>query len=139
MNTSNKLQAGFSAQLIVIIIAVTAIVGVLGWRFVDSNSKANVSQQTDTDTKKPVQLSPTDTKTLQQANELKKVDLDLDGVVNSQDTDDDNDGVLDAEDADDDNDNKADVEDTDNDNDGTSDDKDNEAEQQAELEHGDDR
>jgi hypothetical protein len=137
MNKSNKLQAGFSAQLIVIIIAVTAIIGVLGWRFVDANSKANVSQQTET--KKPAQLSPVDQQTLEQANELKKVDLDLDGVVNSQDTDDDNDGAIDTQDADDDNDGKTDVEDTDNDNDGTSDDDDNEAEQQAELEHGDDR
>jgi len=125
MNQSNKSQAGFSVQLIVIIIAVTAIAGVLGWRFVDSTSKANVSQQTDTDTKKPVQLSPADAKTLEQANELKKVDHDLDGVADSQDTDDDNDGVLDTED-------------TNNDEDDKHADSTKESELQAESEHGDD-
>ena len=124
-------QSGFTAIVALLLVAVIGIIGLVTWRVVGTNTNKTVNHQADTGATS--QLSPLDTATLTQAKELKKVDFDLDGSVNSKDSDDDNDGDDDELDKDDDNDGDDDEVDKDDDNDGDEDDKDDEAAQEAEL------
>lgn len=130
MSVKNN-QKGFSSVVIVLAIVVVGVVGVVAWRVTDTKT---TNQQIDTT--QTESLSAADEAILTQAKELKKVDFDLDGTVNSKDNDDDNDGQNDNVDNNDDNDGELDNVDNDQDNDGTTDDKDDEAAQQADLQEG---
>ena len=134
MSIENK-QKGFSAILVVLVVAVFGVVGLVTWRVTDKNTNQVSNRQAESTG--IAQLSPLDKKTLEQAQQLKKIDFDLDGQVNSIDADDDNDGQNDDVDNDDDNDGVNDDKDDDKDNDGVDDDKDDEAVQQAELQKAD--
>lgn len=123
-------QSGFAPVLILLVVVVLGVVGFGVWRVTDSN-KPQLNNQTEAP--QAAQLSPQDKVTLAEAKELKKIDFDLDGQVNSVDQDDDNDGQNDNVDQDDDNDGQNDNVDQDDDNDGVNDDKDNEAAQQSEV------
>lgn len=127
-------QSGFSTLMVVLLIAVLSVIGLVAWRVVGNGSKTSTRQ---TDTNTTSELSPLDASTLEQAKELKKVDFDLDGLSNSEDSDDDNDGDNDDVDNDDDNDDIDDDKDDDQDNDGVDDDKDDESTQEAELQEAD--
>lgn len=124
-------QSGFSALLIALLIAAIAIIGLVAWRVMGTDTDKLANRQTETTG--TTQLAPLDAATLAQAKKLKKVDFDLDGTVNSIDNDDDNDGQNDDADSDDDNDGIEDDKDDDKDNDGIEDDKDDEAAQEVEL------
>lgn len=136
MKHTKSNQSGFSAIVVVLLVAVSGIIGLVTWRVVGTDTNKAVNRQTDTTATS--QLSPLDAATLAQAKELKKVDFDLDGIVNSKDNDDDNDGQNDEVDKDDDNDGVDDEKDDDDDNDDVDDDKDDEDAQEAELQESDD-
>lgn len=115
---------------ILLAIVVIAIIAWVAWLIID----ANRDDKKDDKNNDPVaQLSQYDRDTLNQAKQLKRVDYDLDGVVNSLDPNDDKDTQRDDVDTDDDNDNIADSQDDDHDNDNVKNDVDNEAAQQTEL------
>lgn len=132
---TRKNQSGFAALLVVLVAVVVGAIGLAVWGVIDTNTSKTANRQAGT--AETTQLSLLDTATLAQAKELKKVDFDLDGTVNSIDNDDDNDGQNDDVDTDDDNDGVLDDEDNDQDNDGVENDKDNEATQEAELQEAD--
>lgn len=128
-------QSGFSAIFIALIIAVLGAVGVIGARVVQSNNAEKSAHNQEANETQPI--STEDATVLEQAKDLKKVDHDLDGANNTEDSDDDNDGIDDTQDADDDNDDVNDDKDDDDDNDGSKDEddtKEDEADEAAELE-----
>lgn len=125
-------QNGFSAVIVVILVLVIGVVGLGVSRVINNgNTKQSVNRQAETSQAAP--LTALDTAVLADAKELKKIDFDLDGVRNAQDTDDDNDGINDDADADDDNDGINDAADVDDDNDGTEDSEDSEAAEATEA------
>ena len=113
-------QSGFTPILVLVAVFVLGGVGFGVWRVAEGN-KSQVNNQAETPTVN--KLSAEDKATLAQANELKKIDFDLDGRVNSIDLDDDNDDQSDDVDLDD-------------DNDGVDTEKDDEAKQQLEVDEG---
>ena len=115
-------QGGFSLIIILIVVLVVGVLVFAGLKVAKSND-STVNQAVSTPVTEPIaQISTQDQAILTQAKKLKKVDFDLDGVVNSLDNDDDNDGINDDEDSD-------------SDNDGVDNDSDNEASQQSELQN----
>ena len=126
-------QSGFTPILVLVAVFVLGGVGFGVWRVAEGN-KSQVNNQAETPTVN--KLSAEDKATLAQANELKKIDFDLDGRVNSIDQDDDSDDQIDDVDLDDDNDGQSDDVDLDDDNDGVDTEKDDEAKQQLEVDEG---
>ncbi len=129
-------QLGFAPLILMLVVAVITVIGFAGFN-ISQKDKPVVSRENSITPTAP--LSPADTTLLAQAKELKKIDFDLDGQVNSVDADDDNDGQNDDVDNDDDNDGQNDDVDNDDDNDGTTDDKDDEDDEKteaAELQRG---
>lgn len=135
MKHSKLNQSGFSTIVIVLLVLVAGGIAFAGIKVMDSDKTANRATDS-TETTQLAQITLEDQKLLTQAKELKKIDFDLDGMLNSQDNDDDNDGQNDDADTDDDNDGTLDDEDDDQDNDGIKDDKDDESAQQTELQEG---
>lgn len=122
-------QSGFAPIFILLVAVVVSVLGFAVWRVADKNNEKPLNNQQDVS--QSSQLSPEDATILEKAKQLKKIDFDLDGTINSQDIDDDNDGISDEQDKDDDNDGQDDEVDTDDDNDGTDDEKDDESTQES--------
>lgn len=118
-------QRGFSHLLIILALLVAGAIGFVAVKTLKSDQTVNRSVDTAV-TEQASPLSTQDQVILEQAKKLKKVDFDLDGTINSQDSDDDGDGVDDDDDSDDDNDEIDDDDDSDDDNDGVEDSEDNE-------------
>ena len=83
-------QNGFAPILVLVAAFVLGGAGFGVWRVAEGN-KPQVNHQANKSTVD--QLSAEDKATLDRAKELKKIDFDLDGRVNSVDQDDDNDDI----------------------------------------------
>jgi hypothetical protein len=120
-------QNGFAPLLILVVVGVLSVAGLGYWKVSDSN-KSQLNNQTEA-------ADVTEEEGIDMANteELKKIDFDLDGQLNSDDEDDDNDGQDDDVDGDDDNDGQEDTPDLDDDNDGIEDEQDDEDAQKVEI------